>query len=226
MNLESDIHLIDPAHGTTDDHLLCLTDDEKHRATSYRFPEDGVRWIAFRAGLRKILGETIGVLPHKVPITITPLGKPILDAPYDFLNFSLSHCNELALVALCSHGPVGIDLEPISRAPDLLGCESTFCHPAEIDELPGQPGDRAIRLLEIWTAKEALLKALGTGFTHPPETLRIRFNQSILSITSEASLPGIETQILSRLCHPLLKAYCVTLSRSSASGHSCFANER
>jgi 4'-phosphopantetheinyl transferase len=136
----------------------------------------------------------------------------VLAPPFDHLHFSLSHCNGLALVALCAEGPVGIDLEPISRAPDLSGCENSFCHPDEIAALPVEQSARCFQLLEIWTAKEALLKALGTGFLHPPETIRIQPEASRFNATCDEPLPGIASQIIQHLQHPALTAYCAALS--------------
>jgi 4'-phosphopantetheinyl transferase len=150
--------------------------------------------------------------PHDVPLVLTDSGKPVLAPPFDHLHFSLSHCNDLALVALCADGPVGIDLEPLSRASDLSGCENTFCHPDEIAALPMESSARCIRMLEIWTAKEALLKALGTGFLHPPETIRIHMEAPPFTAICDSPLPGIEGLTIHRLHQPSLAGYCATLS--------------
>lgn len=197
---------VDAAH-RGDDWLL-LSPDERVRAASFVFPKHAAHWIACRAALRRILGEAIQVAPDKVPLDLTPLGKPVLSEPFGGLHFSLSHCEDLALLALCTDGPVGVDVEPSHRAPDLIGCENTFCHAAEIDVLPAETGARGRRLLEIWTAKEALLKAIGTGFNHPPESLLIHSR----SATSEIPLPGIERQILHRLEDRLPNGHCAALA--------------
>jgi 4'-phosphopantetheinyl transferase len=189
-----------------------LSNDEEKRAASFRFPKDAARWTGFRAALRRILGQAIRVPPRDVPLELTEFGKPIVATPFEHLHFSISHCSDLALVALCTDGPVGIDLEPSSRAPDLSGCETAFCHPTEVAALPAEQSPRNLRLLEIWTAKEALLKALGTGFSHPPESVCIHLGASRFTATSEVPLPGIEQHIIHRLHHPLLANHCATLS--------------
>lgn len=206
------IHLVTPADTSSHTDCGCLTETDHQRAASFRFREDAARWIACRAALRRILGEAIQLPPHRVPLVLTEFGKPVLPPPFDFLHFSLSHCNDLALVALSIAGPVGVDLEPVARASELAGCEATFCHPAEIKMLPSEPATRHLRLLEIWTAKEALLKALGTGFSHPPEKVRVHPDTASGFATSDSPLPGIGNQIVHRLLHPLLAAHCATLS--------------
>lgn len=206
------LHLVLPDHSLRDEDCGDLSEAERLRAAAFRFPADAARWISYRAALRRILGAAIQVPPDKVRLELTEFGKPLLSTPHDSLHFSLSHCNDLALVALCPDGPVGVDLEPLSRAPELSGCETTFCHPIEIAELPDEPSARCLRMLEIWTAKEALLKALGTGFIHPPESFRIHFGPTIRAIMGATPLPGSEDQILRRLNHSALVGYCATIS--------------
>lgn len=197
---------------TADEPAVFLTDAEALRAASFRFPQDAERWRSWRSGLRRVLGESIGIHPLEVPLVFGGLGKPALAAPFERLHFSLSHCNELALAALCEAGPVGIDLEPLVRASELLGCEESFCHPEEIRHLPAEKAARGLELLEIWTAKESLLKAIGTGLSHPPEKVRIQG----ATATSGSLLAGIERLVIHRLRHPMLSDYSAALSVCSA----------
>jgi len=123
--------------------------------------------------MRAILGAALGIAPESVPLIFAEFGKPLLQPPFDFLHFNLSHCHDLALVALGVDGPLGIDLEPADRGKSLLGCEHAFCHPDEITGLPEMEDQRADVLLDLWTSKEALLKALGTGMSLAPETVSL-----------------------------------------------------
>lgn len=210
------IHVIprDREAGQVSDWRL-LSPDERVRAASFLFPRHAEHWISCRAALRRIVGDVLHVPPDEVPLLITPLGKPVLAEPFEFLHFSLSHCKDLALLALCVDGPVGVDVEPLARSVDLADCENTFCHPEEISALPTDPTARMLRLLELWTAKEALLKCLGTGFSHPPETILILPG----SATSDTPLPGIENQILHRLKHPSLADHCAALAAPASASH-------
>lgn len=210
------VHVVSPESGSLERGREFLTESEIARAASFRFPEHEEQWIGFRAGLRRILGEAIGLPPRDVPISLTALGKPVLDPPFSHLHFSLSHCRDLALIALSTDGNVGVDLEPIARARDLDGCESTFCHPDEIAELPTEPTLRRRRMLEIWTAKEAVLKSLGTGFTHPPENVRILFGTAFSKADSAGNLPGMDAQVLHRLDHPALRDHIAMLSTAAS----------
>ncbi|MFT3990485.1 MAG: 4'-phosphopantetheinyl transferase superfamily protein [Luteolibacter sp.] len=198
------IHLIHPGKISREEAIRHLTPDELERAAKFRFEKDANHWIACRAELRRLLTEALGAptsarsiahgadvnIGSPLPLATTSFGKPLLAAPYDFLHFNLSHCPDLALLAISEKGPIGIDIEPISRASGLPECASSFCHPREIETQPD-----AIKLLEIWTAKEAVLKALGTGLSIAPETIRIENNRAF----SDTPVPGLENFEIQRL---------------------------
>jgi 4'-phosphopantetheinyl transferase len=191
----------------------CLTAAERSRAAAFRFADDAESWTTWRSGLRRILGEVIGLPPLDVPIQLGPFGKPLLASPHEGIHFSLSHCKDLALVAISRCGPVGIDLEPIDRATDLLGCEEGFCHVLETRALPVEKSERATHLLENWCAKEALLKCIGTGFSHPPTGVRLVVCEEGFTVMADTPLPGWNPQDrILRLRHTRLERYCAALA--------------
>jgi 4'-phosphopantetheinyl transferase len=151
----------------------CLSAEEQKQAERFRFEKDAVHWRACRAALRVVLGEALGIFPEAVAFEFGEFGKPSLATPGNDLHFNLSHCRDLALIALCRDGTVGVDVEPADRATSLLGCEDAFCHPNEIAGLPADEEPRATMLMETWTKKEALLKALGTGFSLPAQSVSV-----------------------------------------------------
>lgn len=206
------VHLVFPALVSEKEAAACTSDEEHLRAGRFRFREDALHWIACRAALRQILGKAIQRPPREVPLVLSGYGKPSLVQPYESLHFNLSHCSDLAVVALGIDGPVGIDLEKSDRAVDLLECESTFCHPAEIQHLPDEPTLRARQLLRIWTAKEAVLKALGTGLSHPPDRTRIVFRQPVSHAVSDHPVAGIADQRLHEVVLPVSPDYQVFVS--------------
>lgn len=189
------------------DASTCLSQDEQVRAGRFKQEQDARRWASYRAALRHILGAILGLAPAKVEFILNPSGKPELPPPFDALHFNLSHCEDLAVIALSDKGPVGIDVESNNRAVDLLECESTFCHPSEVTLLPLDRNERAIALLDLWTAKEAFLKAIGTGLSSPPEDIQIHYEgDSLIAVPRDrASQPVV------RLRHPGLKHHSVHL---------------
>lgn len=214
------LHLIDPTE-PPESAGSWVSAAEIARANRFVFPADAARWSCYRAGLRKILGDTLGLDPADVPLIEGPGGKPALAPPHDHLEFNLSHADELAVVVVSAHGPVGIDIEPWSRAPSLIECSDFFCHPDELSELPASEEDRATRLLEIWTSKEALLKAVGTGLTFPPAQLCIDGDRG----KSDPLLEGLSDFRLLIPDHPALRYHRVAIAVTSAIGEILWHDE-
>lgn len=173
------IHFLDPEALSEALAFEILSDEERLRAERFRSKADAQRWGSFRAQVRTILGQTLGLNPLDVPILLSEQGKPLLAPPHAGLHFNLSHCSDLGVIGLCLDGPIGVDIEPLDRNASLQECELIFCHPEEIASLPGDGPLRAKRLLEIWTAKEAILKALGTGLMHPPERIYLDLSSPV-----------------------------------------------
>jgi 4'-phosphopantetheinyl transferase len=147
-----------------------LTDAERAWAARLRDGAPRARFVAARAGLRRLLGARLGCAPSAVPIVADARGKPGLaegaGAP---LSFSVSHSGALALVAIAAQ-PVGVDVEAMRPLHDAVPLAARFFAPAERDAVARAPADaRARRFLELWTAKEAVLKASGAGLAGLPD---------------------------------------------------------
>ena len=191
-----------------------LTAEEEALAARFRFEKDAVHWRACRAALRQILGRASGIPASGVELLTAEFGKPFLGEPHGGLHFNLSHCEDLALVALSSDGPVGVDIEPAGRAPSLLECVEVFCHSDEIAALPVAEAPRAAALLEIWTGKEALLKALGTGLSLAPQTVALS-----RATAEDARFQSFSVRVLD---HPLLTRHIARLAAPVASSEVMF----
>ncbi len=98
----------------------------------------------------------------------TDLGKPYLEN-YPDIHFSLSHSGHWAVCAV-GNAPLGVDVEQ-PRCTMEIG--KRFFRP---DELP-ETEDKDF-LLRLWTAKEAFLKAIGTGLTVSPDSFRVILSQN------------------------------------------------
>lgn len=128
-----------------------------------------------RTAARHILARYLNVPPVAVRIERAPClncgaahGKPRVAS--EALEFNLSHARGHALVAV-AHRSVGVDVEPLARASEMLGMEQTII--AARDELHAGH-NKGEELLRLWTAKEATAKADGRG-------LALAFNQMRVS---------------------------------------------
>lgn len=190
-----------------------LDGHERARSDRFRFEKDAFHWIQCRAALRLALGAATGRPAASLAFSEGVHGKPALaEGPH----FNLSHCPDLALIALRDDAPVGIDVESRLRAADLAGCEETFCHPDEIAALPSEPSARHVRLLRIWTAKESFLKALGTGLSQAPQEVRVHFPSRKAS--TDRPLAGLADLELHELAAPGISGHVAMLATPPFSG--------
>lgn len=111
---------------------------------------------------RVLLSQVLGCASAEVPLARDAKGCPRLRD--DRLFTSLSHAGQRVAIAITGAGPVGIDVEPASRAPDMPELAERIAHPDELRELAKlAPGALGEALLALWVRKEALLKAAGIG---------------------------------------------------------------
>lgn len=166
---------LDLEHDHPDD-LRVLTQDEHARAARYRQPADRRRHVQARAALRRLLGRTLGIAAADVPLSAGPQGKPELaHGPA----FNLSHAGDHAYLAVADTSAVspataslGIDIERCLPAGPLPPWLTLACDDDEADAIRRAP-DPLSALMMHWTAKEAVLKALGTGIADHLQRVRI-----------------------------------------------------
>lgn len=144
-----------------------LDRDERGRAESFRFERDRDRFVARRGALRRHLGTRLGNDPATLRFACNDHGKPFL-VDHPELHFSLSHSAGLAVCATSTAGSIGCDIEHCDpKLADSAVAERLFA-PAEIATLSSLAGDQWVDgFFACWTRKEAFVKALGLGLSHP-----------------------------------------------------------
>ncbi len=162
----------------------CLDDDslcgeageallnEAERARSSRFMTTLLRrrFTAARARLRSLLGAQLGRDPRSLVFVENEFGKPrLVDQPD--IHFSLSHSQDRALLAASEGLEIGADLEGV-RCVDHLGLARRYFHPNEVAAIERNANPQTA-FFQIWTLKEAVVKALGTGLSLPLDEFEV-----------------------------------------------------
>lgn len=136
-----------------------LSAPERARADRFARPGPRTAFIAARGALRAILGERLSRHPAALDIRIGEDGKPALACAQ--LAFNISHSGGWLAVGVAASGRIGIDIETTpALEPEMA---ARILHP---QDLPASGG----ALVQVWTAKEALLKAAGCGLRIEPAT--------------------------------------------------------
>ncbi len=130
---------------------------------------DRERFIAAHGALRMVLGLYLSADPQSLEFQNGPTGKPSLVQTFTDLRFNLSHSGDLALIAVTRGREVGVDVERVQRDIELDPIVEHYFEPEEAWDLRTAPAhERVPRFFDLWTRKEACLKAEGTGLGFPP----------------------------------------------------------
>ncbi len=146
-----------------------LSPDERQRAAAFTRACDTRRFIAARARLRELLASRLSVRPAEVGLAYGRAGKPRLAPRFgDGVAFNVSHCGDLAAIAIASGHEVGVDIETVRALPDADHVAAiAFSWRERRDYRALAPHERAQGFFNCWTRKEAFVKALGNGLRYP-----------------------------------------------------------
>lgn len=160
-----------------------LSDAERKRHRAFVFDRHRIEYLATRALVRTALSSRRAVAPGDWQFHANAYGRPEL-ADHWGLRFNLSNNLTMIVCAIRSRAELGIDVEPLTRGPEIIGVAETAFAPAELAALralpaPAQP-DRA---LSLWTLKEAYIKARGMGLSLPLDGFAFSFDAATRRIS-------------------------------------------
>lgn len=158
-----------------------LSIEEKHRRNRLFFDCDRRDFTAAHDLLRQALSSYASLSPSDWQFSTDARGKPSIDSSDPKLrewSFSLSHTQGFVACAVARNLPVGIDVERIDQSLPSQEIADRYFSGAEAQQLRDCSDDlRAVRFVEMWTLKEAFLKAVGVGHFGSPADISFRFNE-------------------------------------------------
>jgi 4'-phosphopantetheinyl transferase len=117
-----------------------------------------------RALARRLLHEHFGLDPRSVTLGADAHGRLGITSGGSGLWLGVSHSRGVVAAAATEAGPVGLDVERIREVPRAERIADRWFREGERRQLHTLEGAaRARRFLELWTLKEAQLKATGQG---------------------------------------------------------------
>jgi|GEM_PF-2991312 len=143
---------------------------EQSAAAHFRDAAQAEGFLLRRRITRGIVARAFGRAPDEMTITPDSKGKPVLQGAGLALHLSFGAHGEVALIGI-AHQPIGVDLEG-EIAPEALPLN--ILRQDERAALLALPyAERGPAFLTLWTLKEAVVKALGCGFSVPPEAVHL-----------------------------------------------------
>lgn len=117
---------------------------------------------------KKIVSNETLTPKKNVLIGKTKLGKPIIKKPNNLnLDISISHSGSYLVIGICNDGKIGVDIELLKDF-DFGVFRNCLSVSEEVYINSGMKiTQRLENFYEIWTRKEAYLKALGIGLQKP-----------------------------------------------------------
>jgi 4'-phosphopantetheinyl transferase len=151
---------------------------ETERAERFRFSRHRDRFVVGRGCLRAILASYLECDPAEIEFANGPNGKPVLAGRFSLagLHFNQAHSEDVMLAAVTRAGPIGVDVERIRALPDAEELVRRFFSSREAEAFHLLPEDqRTVSFFNLWTRKEAWLKATGEGITHSLSLVEVAF---------------------------------------------------
>ncbi len=154
--------------------VLCGREQEK--ATRFHREADRNSSIAARGALRILLSGYTGIDASEIVFEYSENGKPHLvsqaarllppeqqgrRAACDTVDFNVSHSGDWVVLAIGRNRHIGVDVEMIKRGMDVRPIASRYFTPEEVT-LIEKAKDRPALFFQLWTRKEAYVKAAGS----------------------------------------------------------------
>jgi len=138
-----------------------LSSEEKMVAGRFRLEGDRNRFVIGRQALRIIVSRYLSVKLMDISVVAEPGTKPQISCPATGIYFNISHSGEWVIIAL-SLDETGVDVEKINPEFDFFNLLEDHFKEAE-QFFINDSADPVSAFYLLWTRKEALMKAWGTG---------------------------------------------------------------
>ena len=162
-----------------DTDVSLLSVGERARLARFLFARDRRDFAASHALLRRRLSNHADLSPGAWTFEVKPGGKPHLSASHVGVDlaFNVSHTRGLVACAIGRGVDIGVDDESIDRAVEGRDIATRYFSPDEVRLLDACDAvERRVRFIELWTLKEAYVKAIGRGLGHSLATFGFAFD--------------------------------------------------
>lgn len=138
-----------------------LSDIEKEKSLVFTSTSARQTYLKGHSAARFLTANYTGKKTSQLEFETLPEGKPFFSCTPN-LHFNLSHSGDSVFIAFSSD-PVGFDIENLQRKADFQKLADRYFQPSERELMDRSDDAKHTAFLEIWTAKEAMIKLFGTG---------------------------------------------------------------
>ena len=169
-----------------------LNEEERGRQARFAFDHLKAEFLLTRALCRIMLSHYAEVDPAAWAFGFGSHGRPYVLGPPAGLGLGFNLSNTSSLVALAvARGmrDLGLDVEEIHRRPAPLALADRYFSLPERSSLQALHGEaRHLRFIQLWTLKEAYIKARGHGLSMPLDAFSMSLDRGDIQVTFDARL--------------------------------------
>ena len=178
--------------------LAWLTELELKRFQRLQFDRHRKQLLLGRVLMRVALSNyDRSVAAASWNFTHNDYGKPAISEEQNSasLYFNLSHSVEKVVLAVSRFKDIGVDVQCARKSRRIAAISQRYFSGTEADELLNLPEEqRQSRFYDLWTLKEAYIKACGKGFTIPLQYFSYGFlGDDKLTVEFDAQLYDVES---------------------------------
>lgn len=148
-----------------------LSEEERVQQKRFHFEKHRHQYLVTRALVRSVLSLYVDAIPPEAwQFEKNNYNKPyIKNFPLPFtLNFNLSHTEKMVVLAVALNRDIGVDVEFLERQNTGLDIAKRYFSKTEFQDLCAAPIEQQkSRFFDLWTLKEAYIKACGMGLAIP-----------------------------------------------------------
>lgn len=170
---------------------LWYTLSDQERGQSRKFFNNPLRdnYILSHGILRSLLSCYVSKRSQDINFLANQYGKPFLANNKNKIQFNMSHSKEYAAYIIALENQVGIDIEwedkdvNIEEITELVLSPTERIHFNRLNER-----EKVHNFYEIWTKKEAIIKAIGQGLSYPIkmiDTIGSALNSNFYYVSSD-----------------------------------------
>lgn len=143
-----------------------LNKNEINNSEEFRQKIDQIRFIFSRAMLKRILSIYTNKPVNDLIFSYNKFNKPYIKNNLH-IHFNISHSNDLIIFAFTISHQIGTDIENIKLIEEIDSISKLVFSEIEYYQWKNTPEENKIfSFYQLWTYKESIIKAIGTGFSY------------------------------------------------------------
>lgn len=152
-----------------------LNQEEIARAERFVVEHAKQEFLTARITLKYLLASILGIEPMAITFKTNDYKKPFLSFTHQqAINFNVSHTRDWVAILISREKNVGIDIQYHQLKTDFLKIAKRFFYGDEYELLlKASPNQKKHFFYRMWAAKEAIIKAIGTGMYYPLDHVNV-----------------------------------------------------